>query len=228
MAGSRVPKRRLLDLFCGAGGAAMGYSRAGFTEIVGVDIAPQKNYPFTFVQADAMTYPLEGFDLIHASPPCQRYARIGAVHGRRELHPDLVDPTRARLLSSGAPWVMENVPDAHLPNALTLCGSMFGLGAVGELDGIQRQLRRHRLFELSPGMHFLTPSCAHRGEPVGVYGRGGRQRATRNRGYMGSLRERIEAMGIDWMTRDELTQAIPPAYTSYIGRAFMALKGAAS
>lgn len=214
---------RLLDLFCGAGGAAMGYRRAGF-EVIGVDIKPQKNYPFEFRQADALEYCRDHgheFNVIHASPPCQRYARIGCVHGVRENHPDLVDPTRETLNSTGLPWVMENVPDAKLKNAIILCGSMFGLGSVGELDGIYRQLRRHRLFESN--ILLLSPECNHDGEPIGVYGRGGPQRATRNRGYMGGTRERIEAMGIDWMSRDELSQAIPPAYTEYIGRQLMAI-----
>lgn len=208
---------RLLDLFCGAGGAAMGYHRAGF-EVVGVDINPQPRYPFEFHQADAMTYPLEGFDVIHASPPCQRYARIGCVHGVRGNHPDLIDPTRDRLVSAGVPWVIENVPDAKIPG-LILCGSHFGLGAIGVLDGIWRQLRRHRLFETS--IFMLQPSCCHIGEPIGVYGRGGPQRATRNRGYMGGRKEREAAMGIDWMNTAELSQAIPPAYTEWIGKRIM-------
>ena len=212
-------KPRLLDLFCGAGGAGMGYHRAGF-EVVGVDIKPQPHYPFEFHQADALTFPLEGFDVIHASPPCQRYARIGCVHAVRENHPDLIDPIRERLEASGVPWVIENVPDSKLPRSFVLCGSMFGLGAVGVLDGIYRQLRRHRLFQSS--LWILTSQCQHNGEPVGVYGRGGPQRATRNRGYMGGTKERHEAMGIDWMSRDEISQAIPPAYTHYIGKQLMA------
>lgn len=212
-------KPRLLDLFCGAGGAAMGYARAGF-EVVGVDIKPQPRYPFEFIQANAMTFPLEGFDAIHASPPCQRYARIGAVHGVRENHPDLVGPVRDRLIAAGVPWVIENVPDSRIPGAV-LCGSAFGLGAVGVLDGIPRQLRRHRLFETS--FATMVPACQHRGEPVGVYGNGGPQRATRNRGYMGGTRERMEAMGIDWMEKKELSQAIPPAYTEFIGKQLLAV-----
>lgn len=183
-------------------------------EILGVDINPQPRYPFHFVQGDAMAYPLDGFDFIWASPPCQRYARIGAVHGAREKHPDLVDPCRERLEASGAFWTLENVPDAKLPNAFTLCGSMFGLGSAGEHDGIYRQLRRHRLFQSN--FMVLTPACQHQGEPIGVYGHGGPQRGANNRGYMGGKRERMEAMGIDWMSRDELSNAIPPAYSEYI------------
>lgn len=211
---------KLLDLFCGAGGAAMGYYRAGFKDITGIDNRPMPRYPFKFIQADALEY-LEKhgheYDVIHASPPCQAYARIGCVHNVRKNHADLVGQTREFLLKIGKPWVIENVPDSKLPNAITLCGSMFKLGSVGALDGVYRQLRRHRLFQIDPPL-LMIPDCQHKGEPIGVYGRGGPQRATRNRGYMGGTRERIEAMGIDWMTRDELSQAIPPAYTEYIGK----------
>ena len=112
---------RLLDLFCGAGGAAMGYHRAGF-EVVGIDIAPQPNYPFEFVQADAMEFPLDGFDAIHASPPCQAYTALAT--GK---HPRLIEPMRERLASSGVPWVIENVVGAPLRQPVLLCGSMFGL-----------------------------------------------------------------------------------------------------
>lgn len=118
----------LLDLYCKAGGAAMGYHRAGF-RVVGVDIEPQPHYPFEFHQADALTFPLDGFDAYHASPPCQRYSMITKLHGRAivESHPDLIDPTRYRLKSSGKPYIIENVPQAPLKDAVTLCGSMFNL-----------------------------------------------------------------------------------------------------
>lgn len=196
----------------------MGYHRAGF-DVTGVDINPQPRYPF--IQADVMTLDPEfirSFDAVHASPPCQRYARIGCVHGARKNHPDLIDPVREILISSGLPWVIENVPDSKIPDAITLCGSMFGLGSRGD-DGVYRQLRRHRLFQSN--ILLMALECRHNGEPIGVYGRGGPQRATRNRGYMGGTRERIEAMGIDWMSRDELSQAIPPAYTNFIGNQLM-------
>lgn len=218
----REPTVRILDLFCGAGGAGMGYHRAGF-EVVGVDINPQPRYPFEFHQGDALEFlasgEAEGFDAIHASPPCEHYARIGCVHGVRGNHPDLIDATRAALIATGLPWVIENVPDAKIPAAVILCGSHFGLGAVGELDGVRRQLRRHRLFEASFAM--LSHPCTHRGEPVGVYGNGGPQRANRNRGYMGSRQERRDAMGIDWMDNNEIRKAIPPAYTQFIGEQLM-------
>src|SRR5574337_20985 len=127
-------KPRLLDLFCCAGGCAMGYHRAGF-DVVGVDINPQQRYPFEFHQADAMTFDLSGFDAIHASPPCQAYTVLG---GREDLshYPDLVDAVRERLQASGKPWIIENVPGAPLRDPITLCGAMFGLRRY-----------RHRLFE---------------------------------------------------------------------------------
>ena len=204
---------RLLDLFCGAGGAAMGYHRAGF-DVVGVDIKPQKHYPFEFHQADALTYPMEGFDALHASPPCQRYSAATRVHGidRVESHPDLIVATRDRLRASGAPYVIENVVGAPLRDPLMLCGSMFDLA-----------VRRHRLFEGSIP-DFPPYSCNHTERAVPVYGHSG---AGANRG-----RERIHgrsnsgedwrrAMGIDWMTNAEIVLAIPPAYTEFIGRALM-------
>jgi DNA (cytosine-5)-methyltransferase 1 len=210
----------LLDLFCGAGGAAMGYSRAGF-EVVGVDIKPQPNYPFEFHQYDAMTYPLDGFDAIHASPPCQAYSvlRHAAEHKGSD-HPDLVDATRVLLEQAGVPWVMENVPGAPLRTTIVLCGSMFGLGSNG------RQLRRHRLFETNVAI--MSPPCNHQGEAIGVYGGGPTGRYTfgngarkdyygRRGGYQGTIAEKREAMGIDWMNAREINQAIPPAYTEHIG-----------
>jgi len=213
---------RMLDLFCGAGGAAMGYRRAGFTEIVGVDIKPQPRYPFEFVQADAMTYPLEGFDAIHASPPCQRYSVGSArwrVSGERE-YPDLLSATRDRLLAASLPYVIENVEGARklMREPIRLCGQTFGLGVV-----------RHRLFETNwfcwIPIHVRCAGAVQR-DLVSVtgYGPPGRHyRAVTVAGHGGNSRSFTlqswkDAMGIDWMTRDELTQAIPPAYTEYIGR----------
>src|SRR5690348_4826231 len=127
---------RLLDLFCGGGAAAEGYHRAGFDEIVGVDINPQPHYPFTFIQADALTFPLDGFDAIHASPPCQDFAQTRYIVSRRgREYPRLIAPTRERLIASGLPWIMENVEGAPLMNPVTLCGTALGL-----------RVRRHRLF----------------------------------------------------------------------------------
>ena len=224
-----MSKPRLLDLFCGAGGAAMGYARAGF-EVVGVDIKPQPHYPFEFRQWDALDYldrtSVSSWDAIHASPPCQRFSALTAVHGRE--HPDLIKPTRSALRWTGLPYVIENVPRSPLLEPIHLCGSMFGLGATCR-DGQWRQLRRHRLFEFGGGLcaPALAPSCWHQGEPLGVYGNGGGQAKTvwnggPNRGYMGTKSERVEAMGIDWMSNAELSQAIPPAYTEWIGKQLLA------
>ena len=220
---------RILDLFCGAGGAAMGYHQAfPDAEIVGVDSRPMPRYPFTFIQADALEYVLEHgheFDFIHASPPCQRYSSISRVSGVSTRHPDLLSATRNALEATGKPYVIENVVGAPLVNPVVLCGSMFGLGATCR-DGKWRQLRRHRLFESNVPM--IAPTCQHEGEPVGVYGHGGGQAKTvwnggTKRGYMGTTMERKNAMNIYWMTRDELSQAIPPAYTEWIGKQLIPL-----
>lgn len=199
----------LLDLFCGAGGAAMGYHRAGF-DVVGVDIKPQPHYPFEFHQADALTFPLDGFDAIHASPPCQLFSRAKHLRDAQGGKPsvlDLIAPTRELLRPLGLPYVLENVPGAPLINPLMLCGSTFGLG-----------VRRHRLFE-STALLQSPGACRHReqGRPIGVYHvlnddipHGGRTART--------LDEANSAMGIDWMTWGELKEAIPPAYTEWVGR----------
>ncbi len=196
---------RLLDLFCGAGGAAMGYHRAGFDDIVGIDNVPQPNYPYTFVQADALRPPvdLDAFDLIHASPPCQAFTVAQVIHDN--AHPDLIEPTRALL--GNRPYVIENVPGAPLRRDYVLCGTMFGLRSTAGL------LRRHRLFETSWHAPSMTPPCSHTGPTVSVFGHGGHI-------YHG-LADWREVMGIDWMTRVELAEAIPPAYTEYIGRVFL-------
>lgn len=200
---------KVLDLFCGAGGASVGYHRAGF-EVVGVDINPQPRYPFEFHQADAMTYPLEGFDAIHASPPCQRYSSMTKKWGRESAHPDLVEPMRARLAALGIPYVIENVAGAPLLAPMMLCGSMFGLGAQGY------QLQRHRLFESNVTM-FAPASCAHVGQPLPVYGHAGGRSKRDGLKFPGTDAWR-EGMGIDWMTGKELAESIPPAYTEYVGR----------
>jgi DNA (cytosine-5)-methyltransferase 1 len=222
---------RLLDLFCGAGGCSVGYHRAGFADIVGVDNRPMPRYPFEFVQGDAVQalqcmiefngtwngWRLTDFDAIHASPPCQSYSDLSAFAGKD--HPRLVEPIREQLQRQGRPWVIENVEGAPLIRPIILCGSMFGLGAWCN-DGKYHQLRRHRLFETST--FFLVQPCRHIGKPVGVYGNGGGNKARVDAGLVngmtGTASERREAMGIDWMTRDELSQAIPPAYTEFIGR----------
>lgn len=213
--------RRLkaLDLFCCAGGASAGLHRAGF-DVVGVDIRPQPRYPFVFYQADALTFPLRGFDFIWASPPCQGYTALRHAPGTKGA-PLLIDAVRKRLRHAGVPWCIENVEEAAwaMRNPITLCGSMFDLGAQG------CRLQRHRLFECSFPMR--QPACRHNDKPViGVYGGHARRRAasaggrgTRDVWAGGHKAAASEAMGIDWMTLNELSEAIPPAYAEVIGRA---------
>jgi len=206
-----VSKPRLLDLFCGAGGASMGYHRAGF-EVVGVDIEPQPNYPFGFVQADALDYVAEnwrGFDAIHASPPCQGYTALAAVHGND--WPKLVPETRRMLDATGLPYVIENVQGSPVRRDMTLCGEMFGLAVI-----------RHRYFELGRWSGRAPEHRPHRGRVTGmrhgewftgpyfaVYGNGGGK---------GTVTQWQHAMGIEWTAvRREIAEAIPPAYTEWIG-----------
>jgi DNA (cytosine-5)-methyltransferase 1 len=212
-----VGKPRLLDLFCGAGGAAVGYHRAGF-DVIGVDNVPQPRYPFEFHLADAMTFPLEGFDAIHASPPCQGYSRLRHLpwlKGRE--YPRLIDATRERLEATGVPWIIENVYDAPL-TGIWLCGTQVGL-----------ELLRHRRFE-SNVLLIIPPHVPHKD----VLAKGGRSLAKRyaghgvtgvvkeiNRdsiaGHVAGIARARQVMGIDWMRRDELAQAIPPAMTEFLG-----------
>lgn len=203
---------RLLDLFCCAGGAAMGYHRAGF-EVVGVDIRPQKHYPFEFHQADAMTYPLDGFDVIHASPPCQGYSVTQSINGGSDA-PRLVEKVREMLAETGKFYVIENVPGAPLINYVLLCGSMF--------DGLR--VYRHRLFECSPQIIFPPATCSHKySMPAskGEYHTLDAQDFITCVGHNFRGSDGRKAMGINWMNRDELSQAIPPAYTEFIGRQLM-------
>ena len=206
---------RLLDLFCGAGGAAMGYHRAGF-DVVGVDIEHHADYPFEFHQADALTFPLDGFDAIHASPPCQGFTTMSNRHrgngGIADSHPNLIAGMRLRMSMAGVPYVIENVPGARreLIDPIILTGGMFGLG-----------VERPRLFESN--IPLATPPKAKCHNPVGVYGKlDGRRLFTRKDGTMQraarTLTEGSTAMGIDWMQWHDLTESIPPAYTEHIGR----------
>ena len=197
---------RALDLFCGAGGCSVGYSRAGF-EVVGVDLEPMKDYPFEFHKGDAVEFVLKHgheFDLIHASPPCQAHSAMQHIHKNPNDHPRLIEPTRDALIAIGKPYVIENVVGSPLFSPVTLCGTMFGLRII-----------RHRLFEMSFPVDVLLPPCNHSDVYDPWHGKVGERSAERFR----------KAMGIDWMTdagggrrKGTLGLAIPPAYTEWIGR----------
>lgn len=213
-----MSRPRLLDTFCGAGGAGMGYHRAGF-DVVGVDIKPQPRYPFEFVQGDALEFIAQHgheFDVIHASPPCQAYTRsASSSRSSGVVYADLMEATRTALCEIGRPYVIENVPEAKFGSFVKLCGSSFGL-----------DVRRHRNFETSlfiwgmpcdhswqrPRFRSLRHDYDELACVVGVHG---------NIQYKGEFELRCKAMGIDWMTNAELTQAIPPSYTQYIGEQIM-------
>jgi DNA (cytosine-5)-methyltransferase 1 len=209
-------KPRLLDLFSGAGGCAVGYHRAGF-DVVGVDLAPQPRYPFAFHRADALEFLAEHgheFDAIHASPPCQQYTSLRSLHGKE--YPDLVAPIRELLIDSGKPWVIENVVGSPLGFGFFLCGTMF--------PGLR--VYRHRRFESSEWL-WQPDHPPHRIRAGAIGTKGGRGRKAHYEaggfvtivGNVGSYCG--EAMGIDWMTGRELSQAIPPAYTEHIGNQLM-------
>jgi len=212
-----MTRPRLLDLYSGAGGAATGYHRAGF-DVTGVDISPQPRYPFAFVQGDALDVlrclpphepwlSLGPFDAVHASPPCQDHSMmqnfgIGS-HGTGHL----LDATRELLIKTGLPWVIENVPGSPMRADYKVCGCMVGLP----------RLRRERWFETSWRGFDLRPPCHHPQPAVPVVGHGTPSWYRRRYGNV-PLPERHEVMGIDWkMSREELSEAIPPAYTEYIG-----------
>lgn len=197
---------KLLDLFCGAGGAGYGYHKAGY-EVTGVDIKPMPRYPFEFHQADALEYLAthgHKYDVIHASPPCQRFSVMTKRWGRQNEHPDYIQELRNLLIATGKPYIIENVKGALLNATVMLCGSMFGL-----------PIRRHRYFETN----FFCPcdrACDHGREVIGVYGHTGGS-SKRDGKTFATLDTWRKAMGIDWMIGSELSEAIPPAYTEYIG-----------
>lgn len=216
--------KRLLDLFCGAGGAAVGYARAGF-EVVGVDLVSQPNYPFKFYRGDARvhmailfrgeeigTWRLRDFDAIHASPPCQAYTNMNRRWAEsRAARPALIAETREALQQSGLPWVIENVSGAvsELRNPIQLCGRSLGL-----------PIHRHRLFEAN--FSVMAPPCTGGRDPFGVYGKlDGRRLWTRTDGSelraARTLEEAQEAMGMPWADWDGIREAIPPAMTEHLG-----------
>jgi DNA (cytosine-5)-methyltransferase 1 len=203
---------RLLDLFCCAGGASKGFADAGF-EVVGVDIDRQPRYPFQFIRADARVVSLEGFDVIAASPPCQAYSDLQKQSKRG--YTDLIGPIRERLIAAGVPYVIENVEGAPLRRPrVMLCGTMFpGLRVI-----------RHRLFE----SNVLLAAPRHPRHPL-VFTHDKRKahhsRLDQDRSYVqvtgggnATLANKRDAMGIDWMNAQEINEAIPPAYTEFIGR----------
>jgi DNA (cytosine-5)-methyltransferase 1 len=205
-----LKRLRLLDLYCGAGGAAEGYARAGF-EVVGVDLRPQPNYPYEFIQADALAYlddrRPDAFDAIHASPPCQAFTAYKRRPGHIGDYPDLIAATRERLRATGKPYVIENVPGAPLLEPVQLCGSSFGL-----------DVRRHRHFEASFPLRGLP--CEHgwqRPRFPQATNRKNRRRTVEVGVWRIGLDVQQIAMGVDWTTLEELSESIPPAYTTWIG-----------
>ena len=217
-------RRRLLDLFCGGGGAGVGYARSGF-DVTGCDVVVSACNPHPVIEADALTLDPawigSEFDAVHASPPCQRFSRLTRKNGVADSHPDLITSTRRLLESTGLPWVLENVPGAPLRSPAMLCGSMF--------PGLR--VRRHRLFETN--WLLLTPRCGPHREVVDQVSPRGWQRLKSGEadpwsvwlcvvGHISMLDAHADAMGIDWMPRKELVQSIPPAYTEFIGTQLMA------
>jgi DNA (cytosine-5)-methyltransferase 1 len=203
---------KLLDLFCGVGGASVGYHQAGF-EVHGVDLKHGKRYPFTYLRADVLDVLkdkdfINQFDVIHASPPCQTHSitkHLRNAQGNSTSKIDLIPETREALIASGKPYIIENVPGSPLINPIQLCGSSFSL-----------KVRRHRLFESN--MPLVGSKCDHKaqGRPVGVYGslndeipKGGKTAST--------IDEARKAMDMDWAIWTELVEAIPPAFTKYLG-----------
>ena len=215
----KMRRPRLLDLFCCAGGAAVGYHQAGF-DVVGVDIKPQPHYPFPFIQADALSLDasfIASFDVLHASPPCQAYSDLAKRNGNGDDWPRLIEPVRDMFVGSGLPYVIENVEGAPLKDYVVLCGTMFD----------ELRVLRHRLFETNfsvvppphkphPLVHTFDRRKAHYGKTdewkdyVQVTGGGNCTIAAAR-----------DAMGIDWMNKREINESIPPAYSRFIGRELM-------
>lgn len=233
---------KVLDLYCCAGGAGMGYHRAGF-DVYGVDLDPQPNYPFAFRQDSALTvledllageklafvHPdgtveelgLTDFALVHASPPCQAFSATKALH--TNTHPDLIVPTRVLLRATGLPFIMENVVGAPLEDPLLLCGTEFRLRAR-DVDGVELKLVRHRLFETNLPLK-RRGKCDHDRSVLtaSVYGAGGgwtpehRDSAKRRGGYVPHTDVCRQLLGVDWTSKHELSQVVPPAFTEHLG-----------
>ncbi len=209
-AGAKMLK--LLDLFCGAGGASHGYAMAGF-DVTGIDVKHGKRYPYRYIRDDVRNYLnaeyLQQFDIIHASPPCQTHSatkHLRNAQGNSTSKVDMIEEVRAALIASGKPYIIENVPGAPLIDPIMLCGSAFGL-----------KVRRHRLFESN--LPLKGTQCDHKtqGRPVGIYG--SMRDEIPNGGHTAKTMEQAnEAMGIYWMLWGELVEAIPPMYTEYIGQ----------
>lgn len=236
----RRPK--LLDLFCCAGGAAKGYSDAGF-DVYGVDLFPQPRYPYAFHQGDALvvlnrlnlgeqipfTHPdgrvewlgLADFAIVHASPPCQAFSKTRTLHSN--THPDLVEPTRQGLIATGLPYVIENVVGAPLLDPVMLCGTEFGI-VEPDVDGVPLKLVRHRLFESNVRLEGAG-GCRHNSDilTASIYGAGGgwrvehRDSPKRRGGYVPATSVVSALLGVDWMTKHEMSQSIPPVFAEYIG-----------
>ena len=222
---------KLLDLFCGVGGASVGYGWAGF-EVHGVDLKHGKRYPkypYIYLRADVLYVIrdaefIQQFDVIHASPPCQTHSitkHLRNAQGNSTSKLDLIPETRAALIASGKPYIIENVPGSPLIDPIQLCGSSFGL-----------KVRRHRLFESNMALQGSVCNHKNQGKPVGVYGSMGDQPQGLNKAngkyvYGGqvarSIQEARDAMGMDWGIWSELKEAIPPAFTKYLGEQLIRL-----
>lgn len=208
----RMTRPTLLDLGCGAGAASVGYARSGF-DVTGLDIVPQPSYPFPFIQADMLTHDLGGYDAYHLSAPCQLWSTSTLGQRKRgRVYPDLITPMRPRLIATGRPWVMENVPEAPLRADLELCGCHFGL----RIPGVG-ELRRVRHFEFSWGGIPIVRFPHHHVLPaISICGHGTPAWQRRITGHIPVAAWR-KVMGVDWTTREELTEAIPPVYAQYTG-----------
>lgn len=204
---------KLLDLYCGVGGASAGYAAAGF-DVTGIDLKHGKRYPYNYIRGDVLEYLqdyefLRSFDVIHASPPCQTHSitqHLRNAQGKTTSKLDLIPQTRAALIASGKPYIIENVPGSPLINPVQLCGSSFNL-----------RVRRHRLFESNMPINGTTCNHKAQGRPVGVYGSLNDQIPNGGRTAT-DIAEARQAMGIDWAIWTELVEAIPPVYTEYLGK----------